>query len=83
MILGLVISTAFNQIMATLRAYLSNYLVRNLDFSMMAQFFKHTMSLPYSFFAKRKNGVRRVGTREQLLSCEIYADVGCLCRKND
>jgi subfamily B ATP-binding cassette protein HlyB/CyaB len=56
LILGLVISTAFNQIMSTLRAYLSNYLVRNLDFSMMAQFFKHTMSLPYSFFAKRKTG---------------------------
>ncbi|MGJ9416670.1 peptidase domain-containing ABC transporter [Massilia sp. CMS3.1] len=56
LILGLVISTVFSQIMATLRAYLSNYMVRNLDFSMMAQFFKHTMSLPYSFFAKRKTG---------------------------
>jgi ATP-binding cassette subfamily B protein len=56
LILGLVISTAFTQVMSTLRAYLSNYMVRNLDFSMMAQFFKHTMSLPYSFFAKRKTG---------------------------
>lgn len=56
LILGLVISTAFSQVMTTLRAYLSNYMVRNLDFSMMAQFFKHTMSLPYSFFAKRKTG---------------------------
>lgn len=56
LILGLVISTAFSQVMSTLRAYLSNYMVRNLDFSMMAQFFKHTMSLPYSFFAKRKTG---------------------------
>lgn len=56
LIAGLVISTLFSQLMATLRAYLSNYMVRNLDFSMMAQFFKHTMALPYSFFAKRKTG---------------------------
>lgn len=56
LILGLAISTVFSQVMSTLRAYLSNYMVRNLDFSMMAQFFKHTMSLPYSFFAKRKTG---------------------------
>ncbi len=56
LIAGLVISTLFSQLMSTLRAYLSNYMVRNLDFSMMAQFFKHTMSLPYSFFAKRKTG---------------------------
>jgi subfamily B ATP-binding cassette protein HlyB/CyaB len=56
LILGLVISTVFSQIMSALRAYLANYMVRNLDFSMMAQFFKHTMSLPYSFFAKRKTG---------------------------
>ncbi|MGO4378142.1 peptidase domain-containing ABC transporter [Pseudoduganella sp. RAF19] len=56
LILGLVISTVFTQIMSTVRAYLANYMVRNLDFSMMAQFFKHTMSLPYSFFAKRKTG---------------------------
>jgi subfamily B ATP-binding cassette protein HlyB/CyaB len=56
LILGLVISTVFSQVMSTLRAYLSNYMVRNLDFSMMAQFFKHTMSLPFSFFAKRKTG---------------------------
>jgi subfamily B ATP-binding cassette protein HlyB/CyaB len=56
LILGLVISTVFSQIMSTVRACLANYMVRNLDFSMMAQFFKHTMSLPYSFFAKRKTG---------------------------
>ena len=31
-------------------------MVRKLDFAMMSQFFKHTMSLPYSFFAKRKTG---------------------------
>ncbi|HJW56054.1 MAG TPA: peptidase domain-containing ABC transporter [Burkholderiaceae bacterium] len=56
LIVGLVLSSLFTQLMATVRAYLANYMVRNLDFSMMAQFFKHTMSLPFSFFAKRKTG---------------------------
>jgi ATP-binding cassette subfamily B protein len=56
LIVGLIISSVFSQAMSTVRAYLANYMVRNLDFSMMAQFFKHTMSLPYSFFAKRKVG---------------------------
>jgi ATP-binding cassette subfamily B protein len=56
LIAGLVISNVFSQLMATVRAYLANYMVRNLDFSMMAGFFKHTMSLPFSFFAKRKTG---------------------------
>jgi HlyB family type I secretion system ABC transporter len=53
---GLIIANVFSQLMATVRAYLANYMVRNLDFSMMAGFFKHTMSLPFSFFAKRKTG---------------------------
>jgi ATP-binding cassette subfamily B protein len=53
---GLLIANLFSQLMATVRAYLANYMVRNLDFSMMAGFFKHTMSLPFAFFAKRKTG---------------------------
>jgi ATP-binding cassette subfamily B protein len=56
LIVGLIIANLFSQLMATVRAYLANYMVRNLDFSMMAGFFKHTMSLPFSFFAKRKTG---------------------------
>jgi subfamily B ATP-binding cassette protein HlyB/CyaB len=56
LIVGLVISNVFTQLMTTIRAHLSNFMVRNLDFSMMSQFFKHTMSLPFSFFAKRKTG---------------------------
>ncbi|WP_206998684.1 peptidase domain-containing ABC transporter [Trinickia mobilis] len=56
LIIGLVISNLFTQLMITIRAHLSNFMVRNLDFSMMSQFFKHTMSLPFSFFAKRKTG---------------------------
>ena len=56
LILGLVISNLFSQLMSTIRAYLSNFMVRNMDFAMMSQFFRHTLSLPFSFFAKRKTG---------------------------
>ena len=56
LILGLIISNLFSQIMSTIRAYLANFMVRNMDFAMMSQFFRHTLSLPFSFFAKRKTG---------------------------
>ncbi|HJW25575.1 MAG TPA: peptidase domain-containing ABC transporter [Rhodocyclaceae bacterium] len=56
LIVGLVISTVFSQLMSTIRAFLANFMVRNMDFSMMSHFFKHTLSLPFSFFAKRKTG---------------------------
>jgi subfamily B ATP-binding cassette protein HlyB/CyaB len=53
---GLIISSLFTQLTATIRALLANFMVRKLDFTMMSQFFRHTLSLPYSFFAKRKTG---------------------------
>jgi subfamily B ATP-binding cassette protein HlyB/CyaB len=56
LITGLIISSLFTQLMVTIRAYLANFMVRNMDFAMMSHFFKHTMSLPFSFFAKRKTG---------------------------
>jgi subfamily B ATP-binding cassette protein HlyB/CyaB len=56
LITGLIISNIFTQLIATVRAFLANFMVRNMDFAMMSQFFKHTMSLPLSFFAKRKTG---------------------------
>ncbi|HTJ92847.1 MAG TPA: peptidase domain-containing ABC transporter [Pararobbsia sp.] len=56
LIVGLIVSNVFSQLMATVRAYLANFMVRNMDFAMMSQFFKHTMSLPLSFFVKRKTG---------------------------
>jgi ATP-binding cassette subfamily B protein len=56
LIAGLIISNLFTQLTATIRAALGNFMVRKLDFTMMSQFFRHTMSLPYSFFAKRKTG---------------------------
>jgi len=56
LIAGLIISNVFTQLMSTIRAALSNFMVRKLDFTMMSQFMRHTLSLPYSFFAKRKTG---------------------------
>jgi ATP-binding cassette subfamily B protein len=56
LVIGLVISSAFSQLIATIRAFLANFMMRNMDFAMMSQFFKHTMSLPLSFFASRKTG---------------------------
>jgi subfamily B ATP-binding cassette protein HlyB/CyaB len=56
LIVGLIISNVFTQLTATIRAALANFMVRKLDFTMMSQFFRHTLSLPYSFFAKRKTG---------------------------
>jgi ATP-binding cassette subfamily B protein len=56
LIVGMIISSVFTQLMAAIRGALANFMVRKLDFAMMSQFFRHTMSLPYSFFAKRKTG---------------------------
>jgi ATP-binding cassette subfamily B protein len=56
LIVGLIIANLSSQVVATVRALLANFMVRNLDFSMMSHFFKHTLSLPFSFFAKRKTG---------------------------
>ncbi|MDH5539364.1 MAG: cysteine peptidase family C39 domain-containing protein, partial [Rhizobacter sp.] len=53
---GLIISSLFTQLISTIRASLSNFLVRKLDFTMMSQFFRHTLSLPFAFFATRKTG---------------------------
>jgi len=56
LIAGLIVSNLFTQLTATIRAALANFMVRKLDFTMMSQFLRHTLSLPYSFFAKRKTG---------------------------
>ena len=56
LIVGLIISSVFTQLTATIRGVLTNFMVRKLDFTMMSQFLRHTLSLPYSFFAKRKTG---------------------------
>ncbi len=56
LVVGLIISSAFSQVIATIRAFLANFMVRNMDFAMMSEFFKHTLSLPLSFFVNRKTG---------------------------
>lgn len=56
LIIGLVITNLFTQLTTVLRAFLSSFMVRNLDFAMMSQFLKHTLSLPLGFFATRRTG---------------------------
>lgn len=56
LIAGLVITNLFTQLTSVMRAFLSNFMVRNMDFSMMSGFLKHALSLPIPFFAKRKTG---------------------------
>lgn len=56
LISGLIIVNVFSQLTAVMRAYLSNFMIRNLDFAMMSGFLRHAMSLPLSYFAKRKTG---------------------------
>ncbi len=56
LIIGLIISNVFVQLTMVLRAYLSNFMIRNMDFAMMAHFLRHALSLPLPFFATRKTG---------------------------
>ncbi len=56
LIIGLVIAQTFTQLTTLMRGFLSNFLVRNLDFAMISQFFRHTLSLPLSFFDRRRTG---------------------------
>jgi ATP-binding cassette subfamily B protein len=56
LIVGLILSHVFTQLTTVLRGFLSNYLTRSLDFTMISQFFMHTLSLPMSFFNKRRTG---------------------------
>ena len=56
LIVGFILVQLFMQLTALMRTYLTNFMVRNLDFSMMSQFFQHALSLPISFFAKRRTG---------------------------
>lgn len=56
LIVGLVITHLFTRLTTLMRGMLANYLRRNLDFAMISQFFRHTLSLPLSFFNKRRTG---------------------------
>ncbi len=56
LIVGLILANVFTQLTTLMRAFLSNFMIRNMDFSMMSGFLKHALSLPIPFFAKRKTG---------------------------
>ncbi len=56
LIVGLVLTNLFMQLTSLMRAFLANFMIRNMDFSMMSSFLKHALSLPIPFFAKRKTG---------------------------
>lgn len=56
MIAGLGIAMVFSQLTGYLSAYLSNFMARKMDFTMMSHFCQHVFSLPVEFFAKRKTG---------------------------
>lgn len=56
MIIGLVVVTIFAHLTEYLRAYLSLFMTRKVDFDMMSKFCLHVFSLPVAFFAKRKTG---------------------------
>jgi len=56
LIVGLILASVFTQLTTLMRAFLSNFMIRNMDFSMMSGFLKHALSLPIPFFAKRKTG---------------------------
>ncbi|MCH8506031.1 MAG: cyclic nucleotide-binding domain-containing protein, partial [Ectothiorhodospiraceae bacterium] len=56
LIFGLIITHLFTQLTSLMRAFLSSFLLRNLDFALMSRFFQHTLSLPLSFFVTRKVG---------------------------
>ena len=56
LIVGLVITHVFTKLTTLMRGFLSNYMRRNLDFAMISQFFRHTLSLPLAFFNRRRTG---------------------------
>lgn len=56
LIVGLILTHVFTQLTTVMRAFLSNFMIRNLDFAMMSAFLKHTLSLPLSFYIQRRTG---------------------------
>ena len=56
LIVGLIITHLFTRLTTLMRGFLTSYLARNLDFTMISQFYRHTLSLPLEFFNKRRTG---------------------------
>ncbi|MEJ2723807.1 MAG: peptidase domain-containing ABC transporter [Deltaproteobacteria bacterium] len=56
MVVGLAIALVFSRLTGYLSAYLSNFMIRKMDFNMISHFYKHVLALPLDFFVKRKTG---------------------------
>ncbi len=56
LIVGLIIAHFFSRLTTLMRGFLTNFMTRNLDLSMLSHFFQHTMALPLSFFNTRRTG---------------------------
>jgi ATP-binding cassette subfamily B protein len=56
LIVGLIITHLFTRLTTLMRGLLTNYLARNLDFTMISQFYRHVLSLSLDFFNKRRTG---------------------------
>ena len=80
LIVGLILTHVFTQLTTVMRAFLSNFMIRNLDFAMMSAFLKHTLSLPLSFYIQRRTGdifarfqenqtLRQILTESTMSSC--------------
>ncbi|MEN8189877.1 MAG: peptidase domain-containing ABC transporter [Thermodesulfobacteriota bacterium] len=78
MIMGLGIAMVFSQLTELVSAYLANFLTRKMDFTMMAHFLKHVLSLPVDFFAKRKTGdiIARFQENETIRSFMTESSIG-------
>ncbi|MGK0223471.1 MAG: subfamily B ATP-binding cassette protein HlyB/CyaB [Limisphaerales bacterium] len=53
---GLVIAHFFARLTSLMRGFLTIYMTRNIDLSMLSHFFQHTLALPLSFFNTRRTG---------------------------
>ena len=64
LIIGLIITHLFTRLTTLMRGFLTSYLGRNLDFTMISQFYRHTLSLPLEFFNKRRTGTSLRASRK-------------------
>jgi ATP-binding cassette subfamily B protein len=68
MMMGLFITMVFSQITGFVSGYLSNFMIRKLDFNMMSNFYKHLLALPLRYFTTRNTGdiMARFGENETI-----------------
>ncbi|CAN5690007.1 hypothetical protein BH10CYA1_BH10CYA1_04080 [soil metagenome] len=68
MLIGMIIFSAFETVVTFIRGYLQAYLAIKLDQSLIVQFFRHLLSLPYRFFEDRTIGdiITRFGENQKI-----------------